>query len=295
MTLIQIKSLWEVVLTGNFTEAAEHLYITQSAVSKNIMSLEEELGIPLLDRSTRPYTLSPAGRKMMVHFGEIILAYDRAESTLQEIKRSCTPLDNNCFRLIGMPAITRFGVTASIYDFMRNNPSYNIYLEEMDEDRIAIAMQMGDCDVAFCTNLRINLADYNTKKYRRDSISILFSSDIAANTPLAEMANFSWIFPPPQAAHYSTCLRLCQEAGFIPKIVLTTSRPQTAMEYITNHRKNCAYMEITGILSNYCNEDCHMVPVANSPEVSFHFVWRKNAALPKAALEYLAYMSEKAE
>ena len=53
MLLRQIKYFVTVVDTGSFTEAAEECFISQSAISQQILSLEKELGVQLLVRSTR--------------------------------------------------------------------------------------------------------------------------------------------------------------------------------------------------------------------------------------------------
>lgn len=61
MNTEQLKSFIQVAENLNFARAAEILNITQSAVSRQIHSLEEELGAKLLHRTTRTVTLTPAG------------------------------------------------------------------------------------------------------------------------------------------------------------------------------------------------------------------------------------------
>ena len=61
MNTDQLKSFIQVSENLNFARAAEILNITQSAVSRQIHSLEEELGTKLLHRTTRTVTLTPAG------------------------------------------------------------------------------------------------------------------------------------------------------------------------------------------------------------------------------------------
>jgi len=61
MLLRQMKTFQSVVETGSFTEAAEALYISQSAVSQQIAALESELGVRLLERRGRRVLLTPAG------------------------------------------------------------------------------------------------------------------------------------------------------------------------------------------------------------------------------------------
>lgn len=62
MLLRQIKYFVTVVDTGSFTEAAEECFISQSAISQQILSLEKELGVQLLVRSTRRFTLTEPGK-----------------------------------------------------------------------------------------------------------------------------------------------------------------------------------------------------------------------------------------
>ncbi len=61
MELRQIHYYLEVVERGSFTKAAEACFISQSAISQQIKSLEEELGVPLLLRQGRSFSLTPAG------------------------------------------------------------------------------------------------------------------------------------------------------------------------------------------------------------------------------------------
>lgn len=61
MLLRQIKYFVTVVDTGSFTEAAEECFISQSAISQQILPLEKELGVQLLVRSTRRFTLTEPG------------------------------------------------------------------------------------------------------------------------------------------------------------------------------------------------------------------------------------------
>lgn len=72
--LKQIRYFQAVVRCGSFTEAAEECYISQSAISQQIQALEQELGVKLLERKNRRFSLTPAGE----HFYEksLILTAD---------------------------------------------------------------------------------------------------------------------------------------------------------------------------------------------------------------------------
>lgn len=59
--LKQIKYFQAVVRAGSFSEAAQQCYISQSAISQQVQALERELGVTLLKRENRRFSLTPAG------------------------------------------------------------------------------------------------------------------------------------------------------------------------------------------------------------------------------------------
>lgn len=75
MLFRQIEYFQAVIETGNFYQAAEKCNVSQSAISQQIKKLEEELGVKLLDRHNRTFSLTPAGehfyRKSLVIFSDI--------------------------------------------------------------------------------------------------------------------------------------------------------------------------------------------------------------------------------
>lgn len=61
MLFRQMKYFVAVVDCNSFTEAAEQCYISQSAISQQIRALEDDLGVELIHRENRKFTLTPAG------------------------------------------------------------------------------------------------------------------------------------------------------------------------------------------------------------------------------------------
>lgn len=58
----QLKYFVAAAETRSFTKAAEQFYISQTAITQQIRQLEASLGCALFGRSTRPVTLTPAGK-----------------------------------------------------------------------------------------------------------------------------------------------------------------------------------------------------------------------------------------
>ena len=71
-----MKYFISVVECSSFTEAAEQCYISQSAISQQIRSLEKELGVELIHRENRRFTLTPAGEYF----------YEQSKGILNEVE-----------------------------------------------------------------------------------------------------------------------------------------------------------------------------------------------------------------
>lgn len=72
MELYQLKAALAVARTGQLGRAGEQLHLTQSAVSKQIKSLEDELGVLLFDRTPSGMIATAAGRRLLAIAGRIV-------------------------------------------------------------------------------------------------------------------------------------------------------------------------------------------------------------------------------
>lgn len=84
MLLRQMKYFVTVIDCNSFTQAAERCYISQSAISQQIQSLERELGIELIHRENRRFTITPTGQYFYSHCKAILSQID---SLIRETKR----------------------------------------------------------------------------------------------------------------------------------------------------------------------------------------------------------------
>jgi DNA-binding transcriptional LysR family regulator len=78
MSLAQIETFVTVAETGNVSRASARLRVAQPALSRQIRSLEDELGTELFARSARGMTLLPSGELFLAHARRILDAVDAA-------------------------------------------------------------------------------------------------------------------------------------------------------------------------------------------------------------------------
>jgi DNA-binding transcriptional LysR family regulator len=74
-----LRCLVALAETGSFTDAAIELGVSQASISRNLASLEGELGVRLVDRTTRSLELSPAGEKTLNQARRLLLVLDDLE------------------------------------------------------------------------------------------------------------------------------------------------------------------------------------------------------------------------
>ena len=178
MLEINLKQLEAFVTTAeysSFTKAAEALYLTQSTVSAHINSMEEVLGVRLIQRgSRRRVQLTAEGRQ----------AYDMAK----EILNRCQTLQNlgntieQCQLSVGASSVpSQYLVPELMSGFLSKNPDSRYVLQRGDSDKIHRLLKQGDVRLGFVgaaqdrenynyhvvAGDRLVLITANTERYRK--------------------------------------------------------------------------------------------------------------------------------
>lgn len=82
MTLKQLEAFYWAATCASFAVAAERLHLSVSSLSKRIGELEEDLGLPLFDRSGHRASLTPAGDRLVPQARELLAAADRIRASM---------------------------------------------------------------------------------------------------------------------------------------------------------------------------------------------------------------------
>src|SRR6185437_9123067 len=127
----------------SFTRAAESLFLTQSAVSHQVASLEHELGAQLLRRENNRVSLTDAGRVLAEHARRVFAALDDAN---EAVKRAAKP-GTGSMRIGVSPAACQYLVPEALREFRESYPEYELSVAVQDSPQVAQQVIDGTIDL----------------------------------------------------------------------------------------------------------------------------------------------------
>lgn len=129
----------------HFTRAAERLFISQPALSKQIRMLERSLGVELFLRDGRSVSLTPAGAALLPHAHETVAAWDRALETVQESKRELASA-----LVVGISTSPGRGLLPAVRSrFSKTAPHAHLRVRQVGWEDPTAGLADESCDLAF--------------------------------------------------------------------------------------------------------------------------------------------------
>lgn len=130
----------------HFTRAAERLYVSQPALSKQIRALERRLGAPLFVREPQGVRLTPAGEALLPHARRVLAAWDEAATAVERAKT-----EQAATLVVGMSTSpARGGLLPAIRSrFTQTHPAATVRLRQVGWEDPTAGLADGSVDVAF--------------------------------------------------------------------------------------------------------------------------------------------------
>jgi DNA-binding transcriptional LysR family regulator len=138
-----LDDLVAVAQTQSFSRAAEVRSITQSALSRRIKSLEEWVGVELVDRGNYPVKLTPAGKMFCEQGRDALAAFMELRSTLREGGR----MPGRSVQVIAGHTLSMTYVPKWFAQFQRRNGYFNARVLATNVQDAVIALAEGSCDL----------------------------------------------------------------------------------------------------------------------------------------------------
>ena len=135
--------LYEVYRQGSISKAAASLYISQPSLSASVKRVEDKIGYPLFDRSTRPLQLTEIGRKYM----ESVLAIRRIQKDFGDYVDDYGELKAGTVRLGGTNLVASLLAPGLIARFHQRYPQVDIQLQEEVTSELGDMLAEGQLDM----------------------------------------------------------------------------------------------------------------------------------------------------
>ena len=180
MTIIQLQYLIEVANCGSFSADSEQCFVTQPSLSMQIKSLEEELGVILLDRSKKPVIPTEAGALVIAQAQETLKSYNSIRESVAELKGETA----GKLRLGVIPTIAPYLLHKFIPDFVKRYPKVELEIREMVTADIIEALKRDKIDAALVAS-----GTCGEGIIERDLFSDTFYAYVSPSNPLFERSN----------------------------------------------------------------------------------------------------------
>ena len=272
----------------NYQEAADMLYISASSLSKHIMALEEQLGVPLFDRSTRKVSLTKYGETFYKYAQEMVKIYDECNNALNELR-----VDSEHHLSVGyLSRLEQCGIVEVLSDFLNTNPGNS--LDTISNNNPLELLKEQKCQFIFDAAPAPEGGEYKSILFRTDSLVAVLPRNHALAK--AKKLRIDQLSGERFITHNNSvsdpagidCRKLCENAGFTPNIVMSTSYTSTIVKLVRQGN---------GIsLLNRMNIPAAILPTVSTVEIepqvnySIYLVYSKKQKLAACGRQFIEYI-----
>lgn len=233
MDIQKIKCFLTVAVTGSFSEAAEKLYVSQSAISKQIISLEKELNVKLINRSKRKISITEEGKILLRHTETIMDAYNQLVVDLSIF----SSYSGGKLSIATLPVMAQYNITSLIAAFRRLNPMVNMIIDEREGNEIIPALEGNTYEFAFMRSDNLDMAKFDILPLFTDKLYLVLPLNHkyarCDSVSLSMVKDEGFLFLDKGTMLYDICVDACEHAGFSPNVLYTGTRVENIAELIS--------------------------------------------------------------
>ena len=218
MELRQLRYFIEVAEREHISEASVHLHVAQSAVSRQIANLEDELGVQLFERIGRNVKLTPIGKIFLEHSVSAIQAIDFAKKQIDEY------LDPEKGTIkIGFPtSLAGHLLPTVISAFKKEHPNVAFHLRQGSYNYLIEAVKQRELNLAFLGPLPPKENSLNNTILFTENFSILVNANHPFakrdKIPLIDLRKEEFVLFPEGYIMQKLVIEACNSVGFTPKV-----------------------------------------------------------------------------
>lgn len=220
MELRQIRYFIATAKHEHVSKAADSLHIAQSAVSRQIVNLEEELGVDLFIREGRNVRLTTIGRVFLEHMENALNVIDDARQVIDEY----TDPEKGTIHLGFPSSLSTIILPTVISEFRKIYPNVKFKLSQKSYYNLIDSVKRGNINMALLAPVPKDVKDVKGHGLFTERIQALLPLNHRlakhSSIKLTDIRNDEFILFPENFVLRDLAIDACKQAGFVPKVAV---------------------------------------------------------------------------
>ena len=302
-----MEYVYEVYKEKSFSKAAKKMFISQPSLSATVKRVEEKVGYPIFDRSTKPLCLTELGKAYIQSVEQIL----SVKSDFYNFVNNWGNLKTGKLILGGSNLFSSWVFPALMSEFAHIYPQVEIVLMEERSAVLAKKLQDGDVDMMLDYGVQDDKL-FEKKLYKKEHLLLAVPRDFEINqkmqafqisltdiksrkfleedipsVPLEAFAKEPFILMKPDNDTRKRAMKICRSFGFAPRIVLELDQQMTSYN-VTSSGLGISFLGDT--LVSMVPENSHVVYYKLPLDISergLYFNWKSGRYMSRAMEEFL--------
>lgn len=297
---------------GSFSKAAEHLFVSQPALSLVVKKIEAQLGLNLFNRSTKPVTLTPAGQCYLEYIQKIKAADDTLLSQLNILRENAS----GHLAIGGATFFCSYVLPHIVKNFKKQFSGYTVSLTEGNPLYLSQLLQTSELNITVDVEV-LDPRIFNCLSWRKEHILLAVPSSFSINKQLAkyrlslndiksqkyaepdtlavdlhQFASEPFLFLKKGNDIYSRGMAMCKNAGFTPNILLYLDQMNTAYN-IAKHGDGCTFVRADIATYSEPTKKVFFYKINDDLSIRNIFIYyKKSAPMTEATRNFIQFLQK---
>jgi DNA-binding transcriptional LysR family regulator len=231
MDLRHLRTFVAVTEQGTVSKASLRLRIAQPALSRQIMELEEELGLRLFDRVRRRLVLTSEGEQLLGDCRSVLGAVGSFSERAQRLRQAETGI----LKVAVTPQTLEGVFSTFLHRYAKRRPNVKISLTEAVGSNLVALVERGEVHITICMMRSVENDNHLFESFPLPPIEFLAASDtslqlgIGAKVDIIKLATYPLLLLDSSFGIRKTFDAACRLAGFKPSIAIESRSPQALL------------------------------------------------------------------
>ncbi len=255
MDLVKLQSFLVLAEVKNFTKAADQLFLSQPALTKQIQTLENELGVTLFNRVGKSTFLTAEGEMLVNYAKQTIAAYNNALEHIKQIQN----LEEGTLNFGATNFIGVYLMPEIIAKFKNRYPKITINMTINSSTNILKKLHLNQLEFAFVSDYITQDTDrYQISKYKDDELQLIVGKKHRLfgreSCSINELKNEIYITKAPDSSQYKFIDSILKKENFDFKNKLFIGQQEAIKESVI-HNLGISFISTRAIQREYLHGD----------------------------------------